>query len=141
MGNNLILLVIVDKGSSQGVNEWSSTLTILCSGVSVLGLFTVTLGTAGFSIKWKDEWKTVYMSFQVWILQPFIFSVLVLYVFAAGSHYISFTVSILNGSVIFYTNRMHIPQHDVIVYCVYHKTVTQVSISLVTPLLLYCTVY
>lgn len=29
-----------------------------------LGLFTVTLGTAGFSIKWKDEWKTVYMSFQ-----------------------------------------------------------------------------
>ncbi|XP_043112431.1 glycerophosphoinositol inositolphosphodiesterase GDPD2 isoform X2 [Puntigrus tetrazona] len=29
-----------------------------------LGLLIVTLGTAGFCIKWKDEWKTVYMSFQ-----------------------------------------------------------------------------
>ncbi len=51
------------------------------------------------------------------------------------------TLSILNGSVIFYTNSMHIPQHDVTVYCIYHRAVTQVSISLVTPLLLYCTVY
>lgn len=51
------------------------------------------------------------------------------------------TLSILNGNVLFYTNSMDIPQHDVIVHCVYHKTVTQVSISLVTPLLLYCTVY
>ncbi|XP_051506222.1 glycerophosphoinositol inositolphosphodiesterase GDPD2-like isoform X2 [Myxocyprinus asiaticus] len=30
----------------------------------ILGLLIVTLGTAGMSIKWKEEWKTVYMSFQ-----------------------------------------------------------------------------
>lgn len=29
-----------------------------------LGLLTVTLGTAGFCIKWKEEWQTIYMSFQ-----------------------------------------------------------------------------
>ncbi|XP_026136303.1 glycerophosphoinositol inositolphosphodiesterase GDPD2 [Carassius auratus] len=29
-----------------------------------LGLLTVTLGTAGICIKWKEEWKSVYMSFQ-----------------------------------------------------------------------------
>ncbi|XP_052010663.1 glycerophosphoinositol inositolphosphodiesterase GDPD2-like [Xyrauchen texanus] len=29
-----------------------------------LGLLVVTLGTAGMSKEWKEEWKTVYMSFQ-----------------------------------------------------------------------------
>ncbi|KTF80974.1 hypothetical protein cypCar_00007949 [Cyprinus carpio] len=75
----------------------------------ILGLLSVTLGTAGFCIKWEEEWKTVYLSFQ-----------LVLIV-------VPVTLSILNGNVLFYTNSMDIPQHDVIVHCVYHKTVTQAT--------------
>ncbi|XP_073676740.1 glycerophosphoinositol inositolphosphodiesterase GDPD2 [Garra rufa] len=36
----------------------------LHKGFLFLGLLYVTLGTAGFCIKWKEEWQTVYMSFQ-----------------------------------------------------------------------------
>lgn len=137
----------MDKGRSQDVNEWSQYINDSLFSVQVflfVGLITVTLGTAGFCKKWKDEWKTVYMSFQVRSLHPafniHLFSTGTLsFVFAAGSHCIScyLVYSKWQCDIL---HQMHIPQHDVTVYCIYHRAVTQVSISLVTPLLLYCSV-